>query len=519
MSEAGPPTPVASTRDGPPRPDRELQRTVIDAPYSAARIVLDRATESHRYEVEEAVLSEEERRIARELQAALPHILPGEYRPRSPAGRLERIRRSAMEYLEVHYPALEPAARGRIVYCLTRDALGYGPIDSIMRDPEIEDISCDGVGVPLYVFHARYESIPTNVRFSEEATLDSFVLLLGQRCGRSLSVGRPILDGTTPEGHRVQATYGREVTSRGASFTIRRFRDRPFTPVDLVLSGTANEEMLAYLWLGAEHGESLIVCGGPGAGKTSTLNAIALFIAPSAKIVSIEDVRELHLPQENWVAAATRDGIGDRGPDGKSLGEIDMFDLVRAALRQRPSHILVGEVRGREAYAMFQAMATGHATYATMHADSVRAMVARLENPPIHVPRVLLSSLRQVAVEAQVQTSRGSVRRIRQLVEIVRLEPETNELVTNPVYEWDPVTDTFRFQGHSYLFDRVATATHRNAVEMRAEFDRRVRVIQHLVERRITDYRELWRQIAEYYRDPESVLKRMGSPPPGGTGR
>ncbi|MFZ0700136.1 MAG: type II/IV secretion system ATPase subunit [Thermoplasmata archaeon] len=489
--------------------ERVLERTAIDPPYSAVRVLLDRATETPRYEVLEATLSSEEARIAEELHAALPHILPGERRPRSAHERIDRIERSAGEYLDAHHRALESDARGRIVHGLVRDALGYGPIDAMVRDPEVEDISCDGVGVPLYVFHARYESIPTNVRFSDESTLDSFVLLLGQRCGRSLSVARPMLDGTTPEGHRVQATYGREVTSRGASFTIRRFRDRPFTPVDLVLSGTANEEMLAYFWLGAEYGESLIVCGGPGAGKTSTLNAIAVFIAPSAKIVSIEDVRELHLPHENWVAAATRDGIGDRGPDGKSLGEVDMFDLVRAALRQRPSHILVGEVRGREAYAMFQAMATGHATYSTMHADSVRSMVARLENPPIHVPRVLLSSLRQVAIEAQVPTPRGTVRRLLQIVEIVRLEPETNELVTNPVYEWDPTTDTFHFQGHSYLLDRVAVATHRSSEEMRAEFERRIRVIRYLVDRRITDYRELWRSITEYYRDPKALLERI----------
>lgn len=499
-----------------PAGERELVRTAIDPPYSAVRVLLDRETETPRYEVLEASLSSEEERVAEELGHALPRILPGERSGRSPADRLACVRRAAGEYLDTHHPAIDPDSRGRIVHGLLRDTLGYGPIDAIMRDPEIEDISCDGVGVPIYVFHARYESIPTNVRFPEETALDSFVLLLGQRCGRSLSVARPILDGTTPGGHRVQATYGREVTSRGASFTIRRFRDRPFTPVDLVRSGTANEEMLAYLWLGVEHGESLIVCGGPGAGKTSTLNAIAAFIAPSAKIVSIEDVRELHLPHENWVAASTRGGIGDRGADGKSLGEVDMFDLVRAALRQRPSHILVGEVRGREAYAMFQAMATGHATYATMHADSVRSMVARLENPPIHVPRVLLSSLRQVAIEAQVQTNRGTVRRLLQIVEIVRLEPETNELVTNPVYEWDPTTDTFHFQGHSYLLDRAALATHRSAEEMRVEFERRVRVIRYLVQRRVTDYRELWEPIAEYYRDPAALLEHIDRASTGG---
>jgi flagellar protein FlaI len=275
------------------------------------------------------------------------------------------------------------------------------------------------------------------------------------------------------------------------------------------MMGTASEEMVAYFWLAAEQGESVIVCGGPAAGKTSTLNAIALFIPPTAKVVSIEDTREVNLPHENWIPGATRSGTGDRGPDGKAAGEVDMFDLVRAALRQRPNYIIVGEVRGRETYTMFQAMATGHTTYSTMHADSVKSMVNRLENPPINTPRILLSALNNVIIQIQARTEKGVVRRLKQVLEIVGFEPETNELITNTVYEWDPASDKFVFKGHSFLFDKIMDLKNYGPDEMDAEFQRRTSVIRYLVENKITDYRQLWRTIAQYYKDPTEVMNRI----------
>src|SRR6266508_1233961 len=222
-----------------------------------------------------------------------------------------------------------------------------------MADLRIEDVSCDGTAIPLFIFHQKYESIKTSVIFDDDDALNSFVVMLGQRCAKQISVANPILDGTSVEGHRVQATYSREVTTRGSSFTIRRYKEKPFTPTELVKFGTAS-------------------------GKTATLNSAGLFIRPGAKIVSIEDTREINLPHENWIPGTTRSGVGERGADGKAGGEIDMYDLVRAALRQRPNYILVGEVRGAETYTMFQAMATGHPTMSTMHADSVKSMVNRL---------------------------------------------------------------------------------------------------------------------------------------------
>ncbi|MGB6500616.1 MAG: type II/IV secretion system ATPase subunit [Thermoplasmata archaeon] len=505
----------------PPLPEptmKELQVTTVNPPYSYSRVTYSDRTKDYLYEVIEPQLSTHERELVEHLKVTLTKILGGDVGSLTAADRRAYLRGEAEGYFRSRGIPLSPISLERIVYYVLRDFVGYGPVDALILDTEVEDISCDGVEVPLFIFHSKYESVKTNVMFPDEESLNSFIVMLGQRCGKSVSVSSPILDGTTPEGHRVQATYAREVTTRGASFTIRRFKERPFTPVDLVMMGSANEEMVAYFWLAAEQGESVIICGGPASGKTSTLNAISLFIPPTSKIVSIEDTREVNLPHENWIPGATRSGTGDRGPDGKAAGELDMFDLVRAALRQRPNYIIVGEVRGKETYTMFQAMATGHTTYSTMHADSVKSMVNRLENPPINTPRILLSALNNVVIQIQARTDKGVVRRLKQVLEIVGFEPETNELITNTVYEWDPGTDTFVFKGHSFLFDKIMEVKNFTPDNMDAEFQRRTKVIRYLVEHKINDYRQLWQLVAQYYKDPTEVMARIGSAEPPAPG-
>ncbi|MFZ0891688.1 MAG: type II/IV secretion system ATPase subunit [Thermoplasmata archaeon] len=488
---------------------KELELAPVNPPYSYARISYNDRTKEYLYEVVEPQLSGHERELVNHLKSTLAKILGSEVASLSSADKRAYLRGEVEEYLRTRQIALSPLSTERVIYYIQRDFVGYGPVDALILDPQVEDISCDGVDVPLFIFHGKYESVKTNVIFEDEDVTNSFIVSLGQRCGKAVSVSNPILDGTTPEGHRVQATYAREITTRGASFTIRRFKERPFTPVDLVLAGSANEDMIAYFWLAAEQGESLIICGGPAAGKTSTLNAIALFIPPTSKIVSIEDTREVNLPHENWIPGATRSGTGDRGADGKAAGEVDMFDLVRAALRQRPNYIIVGEVRGKETYTMFQAMATGHTTYSTMHADSVKSMVNRLENPPINTPRILLSALNNVIIQIQARTEKGVVRRLKQVLEIVGFEPETNELITNTVYEWDPATDKFVFKGHSFLFDKIMEFKNYTTDDMDNELQRRVSVIKYLVDHKTNDYRQLWRIVSQYYKDPQEVMRRI----------
>src|SRR5438093_312247 len=286
-------------------------------------------------------------------------------------------------------------------------------------------------------------------------------------------------------------------------------KEKPFTPVELVKFGTASAEMVAYLWVAVESGKSMMVCGGTASGKTATLNSAALFIRPGAKIVSIEDTREINLPHENWIPGTTRSGVGERGADGKAGGEIDMYDLVRAALRQRPNYIVVGEVRGKETYTMFQAMATGHPTMSTMHADSVKSMVNRLENPPINTPRILLTALNFVIIQSHARIGDSIVRRMKQIVELVGFEPETNELITNTVYEWDAATDTFVYKGHSFLFDEIMEMKNMTHEEMEAEFQRRVDIINYMMQKNMLDFREIAKIVVQYYQYPEETAKRV----------
>src|SRR3990170_3354350 len=487
----------------------EIETMPIREPFTYARIVYDHDRSEYVYEVWEPQLDEREQKLLDMLKDSLSRTLEYEWDKMAEKDKKEYLEEAVDSFIRSRGLRLEPASKDKVVYSIIRDFVGYGPVDVLMADPRIEDVSCDGEGIPLFIFHQKYESIKTNVTFHDEDVLNSFVVMLGQRCAKQLSVANPILDGTSVEGHRVQATYSREVTTRGSSFTIRRYKEKPFTPVELVKFGTASADMVAYIWVAIENGKSMMVCGGTASGKTATLNSAALFIRPGAKIVSIEDTREINLPHENWIPGTTRSGVGERGPDGKAGGEIDMYDLVRAALRQRPNYIIVGEVRGKETYTMFQAMATGHPTMSTMHADSVKSMVNRLENPPINTPRILLTALNFVVIQTHARIGDSIVRRIKQIVELVGFEPETNELITNTVYEWDAATDTFVYKGHSFLFDEIMEMKNMTHEEMEEEFQRRIDIVNHMLQKNITDFLDISKIVVSYYQYPEETAKRI----------
>ncbi len=486
-----------------------LDQYPVVSDYAYIRITYNNNLSEYLYEVIEPTLNREEQELLDLLKDTLHRTMGYEWEKLTQLDKEEYLRESVDSFIRTRGIKVEQLAKKRIGYYIIRDFVGHGPIDVMMRDDMVEDISCDGYNVPIFIFHGKWESTRSNIIFTNEDELNSFVVTLAQRSGKQISVAAPILDGTTVEGHRVQATYSREVTTRGSTFTIRRFKNKPFTPTDLMRYKTVSPEMMAYLWIGVENGESMILVGGTASGKTSALNSLAIFIPPGAKIVTIEDTREINLPHENWIPGATRTGVGERDKDGRAAGEIDMYDLVRAALRQRPNYIIVGEVRGKETYIMFQAMATGHSTYSTMHADSVKSMVNRLENPPINCPRILLTALRNVLIQSQVKVGNDFVRRMKQIVEIVGFEPETNELITNTVYEWDPATDRHIFKGHSFLFDKIMEMKSLTHDEMMAEFDRRVEVVSYLLKKDIRNHREIWNLVNSYYKDHDKTLDRI----------
>jgi flagellar protein FlaI len=472
------------------------------------RILYSEADHTYLYEVIEPQLTPDERTILEFLRDTLVRTLDGRAAMRQ-ADWAQVLVEAMRQAIRDHSIRVSEAGERRLEYHLVRDFLGYGPIDVMMRDPMIEDISCDGPGIPIYLFHRRYESIKTTVRFADEDELDSFVIRLAQRSRKHISVADPLLDATLPDGSRLQATLSREVTTRGSSFTVRKFRADPLTPPDLIRLGTLSAEMAAWFWFAMELGHSFILAGGTASGKTTSLNAVSQFIPPEKKIVSIEDTREINLSHENWIAGVTRTGFGGEMKGGKQAGTIDMYKLLEAALRQRPEYLLVGEVRGPEALTLFQAMATGHAVYSTMHADSVASAVYRLENPPINVPRMMLQTLDIVAIQAQVRVGERMARRIREVTEVVGFDPETKELLTNTVFEWDSASDTHRYLGKSYVLEQVMETRLLEEEDVEREWRNRVQVLQWMMDSNVRHVADVARVVSRYYRDPAGLLERV----------
>ena len=475
--------------------------------YSYVRIKYDNIANDYLYEVIEPKLTEEEEDLLEVLKDTMVDSL--EFLEDATSEEKELyLRKGADSLLDEIGIQLNPISKERVVYYILRDFMRYGAIDVTMIDVQVEDLSCDGMNVPLYVFHRKYGSIQSNLKFTSDSELDGFVVWLAQRCGKHISVAEPMLDATVPDGSRLQATLGTHVTKRGSSFTIRRFRENPFTPLDMIRFKTMSLDMMAYLWLCIENGKSILVCGGTASGKTTTLNAVLLFIPPQMKIVSIEDTRELNLPHENWVPLLTRSGFGGQDASGKTAGEIDMFELLTAALRQRPQYMMIGEVRGSEAYVVFQAMATGKSAYTTFHAESVQAMVHRMEQPPIEVPRALIGALNLVLIQAQVKVGTQMTRRVKSLTEIVGIDPETNELITNAVYIWNPADDTFNYSGHSYIYEQIAMEKGWSPREMMREVKSRTRLLTYLRKKNIS-YKNVARYVSSYYNEPEKIIQEV----------
>ena len=487
----------------------EIEIQPIVKNYSYVRILYDTLANEYFYEAIEPKLLDEEA----ELLDVLKEILVENLEMIEEAGRAQKenyLRRMVEQLIRELGVELHPISKERILYYIFRDFTRYGAIDVVMTDVQVEDISCDGVRVPFYIYHRKYGSIPSNLKFDSAVELDSFVVWLAQRSGKHISVAQPMLDATIPDGSRLQATLGMHVTKRGSSFTIRRFRENPFTPLDLVRFKTMSPEMMAYLWLAIENGQSMLICGGTASGKTTTLNAILLFIPPQMKIVSIEDTRELNLPHENWVPLLTRAGFGGKSAHtGKAAGEIDMFDLLTAALRQRPQYMMIGEVRGQEAFVVFQAMATGKSAYTTFHADDVQAMVHRLENDPINLPRALVAALDIVLLQAQVKVGTDMTRRVKALIEIVGTDPESNELITNSEYTWNPADDTFNYSGHSYVYEKVMLARNWTQRRMEQEVKRRIDIFEYIKKKKVQNYKDVARIVSGYYKDPDETMKMV----------
>ena len=398
--------------------------------------------------------------------------------------------------------SLESTPLFKLQYYLIRNYLGWSRLDALMKDPQLEDISCDGNRIPLFLYHRHYRNIATNIAF-EADVLNSLAITLAQRSGKHISTGSPMIDATLPEGSRLQLTLGTEVTTRGTSFTIRKFREEPFSPVELMENSTFNADALVYFWLAIENNKSLLFIGGTASGKTSSLNAVSLFIPPVAKVVSIEDTREITLYHDNWIASVTREALSEGG------NAISMFDLLRAAMRQRPEYILVGEVRGPEAQTLFQAMNTGHTTFSTMHAGGVDAAIHRLESEPLNVPRNMVQALNIICVQALIFRGAERVRRFQEIVEIAGIDPSTGNLRVNNVFTYDPLHDKFSYTGRSQVYSDIAEKRGWTRDQLESEISTRKQLLDEMRKQGIKDYISAASLFHAYYIDARHVIANI----------
>jgi flagellar protein FlaI len=488
-----------------PRPGVEqIEQYPVNEPFAYIRILYDHASHEYTYEIIEPQLTPAEEQLFREIKERIFERLDLNTQNLPELEARTTLRNVSDDVIADFGLSLTPIQREKILYNMYKEFLGNGMIDPIMHDRYIEDISCDGVNVNLFVYHTRYESMRTTLKYKNSEDVDSFVIKLAQRSGKYISIAEPMLDSTMSDGSRIQMTLGTEVTAHGSTYTIRKFKSEPITPTDLIEWSTFSPLSIAFFWLAVESGKSCLFAGGTASGKTTSLNAISLFIPPLAKIVTLEDTRELKLPHPNWIPSVTRTSFDTAGK-----GEIDMYELLRAALRQRPEYLLVGEVRGREALTLFQAMSTGHVTYSTIHADSVASIVHRLENPPLNVPRNMLSALDLVSVQVQARVGGQRIRRNKQIIEILDLDPRTNELITNEVFRWHPVTDEISYSGKSFVLEDIMETRGWSESRMREELKMRQEVLEWMRVKHIREYRDVSNILIQYFRDPGKIMETV----------
>lgn len=419
--------------------------------------------------------------------------------------RLSELLSILNERFEQYSRELDKDTIEKLIYYVDRDFVRNGKVQPLIDDEYIEDIHIDEPNKPTYVFHDKYGqggNLVTNVVFKKDI-MQNVVFSLAQSIGKTVSSANPIVDGSLPDGSRININYGNEITSDGSNITIRLFDEEPLTPVDLVEFGTFSVNQMAYLWLAVENEKSVMFAGGTAAGKTTSLNAISMFIPEKFKIVSIEDTREVELPHDNWVKNTTRESVGE-------IDDIGMFRLLKDSLRKRPDYIMVGEVRGEEARTLFQAMNTGHATLSTVHADTPKSAVNRLINDPLNVPNAQVTGLDIISVQERYTRDGDDLRRVRDIGEISNDLTEDSQIEINDVYDYDVYEDeTYKtYDGsESMVLESIKNRNAWSEEQLLTEIDRREEVLNQLIDEEIKDYQDVTDIVQIYMRDKDRILE------------
>jgi archaeal flagellar protein FlaI len=463
-----------------------IERYPVNSPFAYA-VIAQSPLLSKRYYLDEVPLTKTELTVPRE------QVNPRQY-------FADQARKILLKY-SIRVPA---ASWSKIIYFAERDLVGFGVLDGMMRDPNIEDLSIDALSKPLFVYHKGYESLETNVTISDEEQMDNIITRLSHMAGKHVSTAFPIVQGTLPGRHRLVATFRREVSPQGSSATIRKFREDPLTIVDMLNLNLLDYKMAAYTWYLMQNRATAIVVGSTGAGKTTLLNALVTLTRLNTKLVTIEEVQEINIPHLNWTSLVSRESYA---ATEEKAGEVGLFDLVKAAMRMRPDILCVGEVRGEEAYVLFQAISTGHGGLCTLHADDSASALQRLVSEPMNVPKAFLPFLdlvfvvRRIAVPAPGGGFRA-IRRVVSLDEVVSAEEVSRS------FRWDPRTDTFKASyDKSPKLERIARDNGLQMADIMKEIDKRALILRWIQQKGIRNFKELSPILELYVSRPEEVFK------------
>ncbi len=489
-----------------PKGLKVIEKYPLYEPFSHVVIVQNPKTGEHKYILDELQLDPLERGVyQRILEILLAEIESPKEEILDPRKFFAEEAKKIVDKYRISLGWLPDVSWYKILYHAERDLVGFGKIDSLMRDPNIEDISCDGVNKPVYIWHRNFESIETNLQLESDEVLDNMVVKLVHMAGKHVSSAFPIVDASLPGKHRLAVAYRREITPFGTAFTIRKFREDPYSIIDLINIGTFSEEMAAYFWVALENHASIMVLGGTAAGKTTALNAMACLIKPGSKIITIEETAELNLSHENWVSLIARQSYG---LGGSNVGEVALFDLVKTSMRHRPDILIVGEIRGQEAYVLFQALATGHGGMATMHAEGLDSAVKRLTQKPMEISPAYIPLMNIVLSIQRVHlVKNGEKKAYRRVMNV-------NEIVDYDNYrhpfKWNPTKDEQEVDfSKSQLLTSIAERQGITTEALIEEIGRRKNVLNWMRQKNIRSYKEVATIIAEYYSRPKSFYDKL----------
>ncbi|WP_094227709.1 type II/IV secretion system ATPase subunit [Methanolobus psychrotolerans] len=479
----------------------EIERYWVDEPYAFISIL--KYDNDLLYHVAEPELDDIERSILDEVLFTIGDVLTlkkvKDLDKIDKENKYSLLKEKIKELLSDH-SQLSTNSFEKIFYYMKRDFIDFGKISSIMRDPNIEDAWCNGVGIPVYIFHSSHGNLITNITFENDDDIAAFVMRVAHQSSRHISKSSPILDTVMQDGSRINITYGHEISPKGSSFSIRKQKKVPLTPLDLITWNTFSSEIMAYFWLCMENGKNILICGGTASGKTSTLNAVCMFIPLNIRIVTLEDTREIQLPHENWIPMVTREGISH-----DNVGNIDLEDLLRASLRQRPDYLLVGEVRGSESQILFQAMNAGHATCSTFHAGSPTEVINRFTNPPINVPAAMFTALDIICMQSNTYENGTEIRKVSKIAEITGV---SESIDIQDVFIWNKLNDHFEYH-HSKVLSEIRIRRGWNEEELRDNLNIRKRFLETLISKNIRDYNEVTFWINYFNKSPAKSIQDL----------